>query len=162
MVVVNIESNIVEQQWQIDLFMCIEMYIFNQNTIRGRMTTSICIYVFVDMYTCVNLKMRKRIVVSSIRVKLRSGIRLSHRVDCDSQVRVSPQRSPGVGVKGVGEGKQTSNVHTDSAPIIVSAMVLFASRGVTNLPVPVSLGRARGCCPNSSPLCLLSIRRKGL
>ena len=39
-----------------------------------------------------------------IRVKLRSGIRLSRRVDCEGQVRVSPQRPSGDRVKGVGEG----------------------------------------------------------
>ena len=57
------------------------------------MARSICIYVFVDMSTCVKLKMRKRIVVSSIRVKLRTGIRLGRRVDCERQVRVSLRES---------------------------------------------------------------------
>ena len=105
---VKMEINFVVQQWQIDLFICIDMIIFNQNAIRGSMAMSICIYVFVDMSTCVKLNMRKRIVLSSIRVKLRSGIRLSRRVDCEGQVRVSPQRPSGVRVKGVGEGSRRS------------------------------------------------------
>ena len=50
--------------------MCIDMDIFNQNAIRGSVAMSICIYVFVDMSTCVKLNMRKRIVVSSMRVEL--------------------------------------------------------------------------------------------
>ena len=82
------ETNIVVQQCQVDLFMCIDMDVFNQNAIRGRMARSICVYVFVDMSTCVKLKMQKRIVVSSIRVKVRSGMRLRRRVDCERQVRV--------------------------------------------------------------------------
>ena len=86
--------------------MCIDMDILNQNAMRGGMTMSICSYVSVDMSTSVKLKMRKRIVVSSIRVKLRSGIRLSRRVDYEGQVRVSPQRPSGVRVKGVGEGSR--------------------------------------------------------
>ena len=57
------------------------------------MVTSICIYVFVDMSTYVKLNMRKRIVASSIRVKLRTGIRLSRRVDCERQVRISLRES---------------------------------------------------------------------
>ena len=50
---VKMEINFVVQQWQVDLFMCIDMNIFNQNAIRGSMTMSICIYIFVDMATCV-------------------------------------------------------------------------------------------------------------
>ena len=88
--------------------MCIDMNIFNQNAIRGSMAMSICIYVFVYMSTSVKLNMRNRIVVSSIRVKLMPGIRLSHRVDCERQARVSPQRPSGDRVKGVGEGSRRS------------------------------------------------------
>ena len=112
--------------------MCIDMDILNQNAIRGSMTTNICIYVFVDMSTCVKLKTRERIVVSSIRVKLGSGIRISRWVDCERQVRVSPQRSSVDRVKGVGEGEQTFYMHTDSALIILNATVGFASKIVTN------------------------------
>ena len=66
---------------------------------------SICICVSVHMSTCVKLNMLKRIVVSSIRLKLRSGISLSHTVYCERHVGVlSPQGLSGVGAKGLGEG----------------------------------------------------------
>ena len=81
------------------------MAVFNKNAMRKRMTMIICICVSVHMSMCVKLNIRKRIVVSSIRLKLRSGISLSHTVDCERHVRVfSPQGLLGVGVKGVGEG----------------------------------------------------------